>query len=314
MERPSRYSRSRARDRCASARRSSRSFMPGAKAVYLPSPTWGNHKNILADSRRASGREYAILRREHRRLWTWPACWKSIDDAHARGVRRDACTGARTTRRAWTRRATEWRYRSRTSMQKKNRVGSVLRRGVPGVRERVARTRTPSAPYGCSRRCGRWSSSARRAYSKNLGLYAERVGAHHRGARTTLAAATNTRRLADEPRWRGRCTATRRCTARGSSATVMNDPVLFQARSITLVPIRPRRRGERRSLRTFPGVSLRPPLGFNPDTPRRLSTPSDAFQLHPDVASYGTTLSGGTTRWARWLAASRRFAGSCSRS
>ena len=28
----------------------------------------------------------------------------------------------------------------------------------------------------------------------------------------------------------------------------------------TLVPIRPRRRGERRSLRTFPGVSLRPPL------------------------------------------------------
>jgi hypothetical protein len=49
----------------------------------------------------------------------------------------------------------------------------------------------------------------------------------------------------------------------------------------TLVPIRPRRRGERRSLRTFPGVSLRPPLAFNPDTPRRLSTPTDAFQLHP---------------------------------
>ena len=43
----------------------------------------------------------------------------------------------------------------------------------------------------------------------------------------------------------------------------------------TLVPIRPRRRGERRSLRTFPAVS--PPPGslasFNPDTPRRLSTP-----------------------------------------
>ena len=54
---------------------------------------------------------------------------------------------------------------------------------------------------------------------------------------------------------------------------------------LTLVPIRPRRRGERRSLRTFsPGVvSLRPPLAFNPDAPRRLSTPSDAFQLHPDV-------------------------------
>ena len=44
---------------------------------------------------------------------------------------------------------------------------------------------------------------------------------------------------------------------------------------LTLVPIRPRRRGERRSLRTFsPGASLRPgSLAFNPDTPRRLSTP-----------------------------------------
>jgi hypothetical protein len=57
----------------------------------------------------------------------------------------------------------------------------------------------------------------------------------------------------------------------------------------TLVPIRPRRRGERRFLRTFPGASLRPPLAFNP-RPRRLSTPSDAFRLHPDVRSYGTTL------------------------
>jgi thiamine pyrophosphate-dependent acetolactate synthase large subunit-like protein len=43
---------------------------------------------------------------------------------------------------------------------------------------------------------------------------------------------------------------------------------------LTLVPVRPRRRGERRSLRTFAGVSLRPgSLAFNPDTPRRLSTP-----------------------------------------
>jgi hypothetical protein len=41
---------------------------------------------------------------------------------------------------------------------------------------------------------------------------------------------------------------------------------------LTLVPIRPRRRGERRSLRTLPGVSLRPPLAFNP-RPRCLSTP-----------------------------------------
>ena len=58
----------------------------------------------------------------------------------------------------------------------------------------------------------------------------------------------------------------------------------------TLVPIRPRSRGERRSLRTFAVVSLRTHHGFNP-RPRCLSTPSDAFQLHPDVRLYGTTLS-----------------------
>ena len=44
------------------------------------------------------------------------------------------------------------------------------------------------------------------------------------------------------------------------------------ALSFTLVPIRPRSRGERRFLRTSPGVSLRPPLAFDP-RPRRLSTP-----------------------------------------
>jgi len=57
----------------------------------------------------------------------------------------------------------------------------------------------------------------------------------------------------------------------------------------TLVPIRPRWRGERRSLRTFlpGGASLRPPLAFNP-RPRRLSTPPDAFEHHPDIALYGT--------------------------
>jgi len=37
-------------------------------------------------------------------------------------------------------------------------------------------------------------------------------------------------------------------------------------------------------------VSLHPSNAFNP-RPRRLSTPSDAFQLHPDVRTYGTTLS-----------------------
>jgi len=42
----------------------------------------------------------------------------------------------------------------------------------------------------------------------------------------------------------------------------------------TLVPIRPRWRGERRSLRTFAArVSLLPSHALNPDTPRRLSTP-----------------------------------------
>ena len=64
------------------------------------------------------------------------------------------------------------------------------------------------------------------------------------------------------------------------------DPLTSQARPVrfylTLVPVRPRRRGERRSLRTLPGDSLRPHLAHNP-RPRRLSTPTDAFQLHPDV-------------------------------
>jgi hypothetical protein len=71
-----------------------------------------------------------------------------------------------------------------------------------------------------------------------------------------------------------------------------DDVVHLRRVLLTLVPIRPRSRGERRSLRAFlPGVSLRPPLAFNPDTPRRLSTPPDAFQLHPDDAAlYGTTL------------------------
>jgi WD40 repeat protein len=66
--------------------------------------------------------------------------------------------------------------------------------------------------------------------------------------------------------------------------------------SITLVPIRPRSRGERRSLRTFsPADSLRPgSLAFNPDTPRAMpfNSASDAFQLHPDVRSYGRLPSG----------------------
>ena len=55
----------------------------------------------------------------------------------------------------------------------------------------------------------------------------------------------------------------------GFSAIAM----LFSGAFYTLVPIRPRRRGERRSLRTFPGASLRPHPAFNTPRPRRLSTP-----------------------------------------
>ena len=58
----------------------------------------------------------------------------------------------------------------------------------------------------------------------------------------------------------------------------------------TLVPIRPRWRGERRSLRTLPVASLRPPLAYNP-RPRRLSTPTDTYELHPYLALYGIALS-----------------------
>jgi hypothetical protein len=54
-----------------------------------------------------------------------------------------------------------------------------------------------------------------------------------------------------------------------------------------LVPIRPRSRGERRSLRTFsPGARFSPPRAPRSRS-RHTSTPfnsaSDAFQLHPDI-------------------------------
>ena len=67
-------------------------------------------------------------------------------------------------------------------------------------------------------------------------------------------------------------------------------PAEVEVRSIHWFPYDRVRRGERRFLRTLPGVSLRPSLAFNP-RPRRLSTPTDAFQLHPAIALYGTTLS-----------------------
>ena len=77
---------------------------------------------------------------------------------------------------------------------------------------------------------------------------------------------------------------------------------------LTPVPIRPR--GERRFLRTFsPGVSFRPRHGFNPRQ-RRLSTSTDAFQLHPDVASRGpSTRSGGPPKRSRTARAGRAVRG-----
>ena len=81
---------------------------------------------------------------------------------------------------------------------------------------------------------------------------------------------------------------------RDAAAKLVGD--LKQARLVppvvTPVPIRQRSRGERRSLRTLPGGYLRPPLAFN-TRPRRLSTPPDAFELHPDVCRLAreTTLS-----------------------
>ena len=76
------------------------------------------------------------------------------------------------------------------------------------------------------------------------------------------------------------------------NAADVAEEALNKARSVvylTLVPIRPRRRDERRSLRrTFsPGVSLRPsPLPFDPDTPRRPpfnSTPYAPFNSTPTL-------------------------------
>jgi hypothetical protein len=61
---------------------------------------------------------------------------------------------------------------------------------------------------------------------------------------------------------------------------------------LTLVPIRPRRRGERRSLRTFLSWRISAPTPrFQSPTSAPFNSASDAFQLHPDVRSYGTALS-----------------------
>ena len=75
------------------------------------------------------------------------------------------------------------------------------------------------------------------------------------------------------------------CIGGGLGATIQK---LVLGAFYTLVPIRPRSRGERRSLRTFAVVPLRPgslafdPLAFDP-RPRRLSTPPR--RGHIDVAA-----------------------------
>ena len=97
------------------------------------------------------------------------------------------------------------------------------------------------------------------------------------------------------------------CGARWGIRATLLSGLTLQARSFafTLVPVRPRRRGARRSLRTLPGASLRPgSLAFNPDahTSTPFNSASDAFQLHPDiVASYcgPSTLSARTSRKGR---------------
>ena len=104
----------------------------------------------------------------------------------------------------------------------------------------------------------------------------------HRQARTCSRRTKTTRRRPRPPSSRRTSSPSR---TRRASAGKFTSGAFY-----TLVPIRPRWRGERRFLRTLPGVSLRPPPAFNP-RPRCLSTPTDAFQLHPDIRLYGTTLS-----------------------
>ena len=104
------------------------------------------------------------------------------------------------------------------------------------------------------------------------------------------------RELEEESRSRAASRATSaRPTPEKPNKPAANPGVSVSGAFYTLVPIRPRRRCGRRSLRTFPSVSLRPPLAFN-TRPRRLSTPTDAFELPPDVRLYRTALSLGRRR------------------
>ena len=123
-----------------------------------------------------------------------------------------------------------------------------------------------------------------------------------RGARGIEARVGSSKPPRRSPRRRRRRRRTRRTHVvggvpdrhRGLAGRAARDEAAVRARRrrregafiFTLVPIQPRSRGERRSLRTFPGVSLRPSLAFNP-RPRRLSTPLlTPFNSTPDIRRF----------------------------
>jgi ankyrin repeat protein len=151
-------------------------------------------------------------------------------------------------------------------------VGRSRRRSSRVDRSGCARSGTRSCATPSSRRTGITTRGRR-----------SRRGCGGRGGRRSA-------RTIPTLRGRTRTTTTSRPTTLiPTPQTLRPTPTTRSGAFYTLVPIRPRRRGERRSLRTFAVVSLPPSLAFNP-RPRRLSTPTDAFELHPDVRSYGTTL------------------------
>eukprot|EP00982_Pelagococcus_subviridis_P004586 29243-Pelagococcus_subviridis.AAC.8 len=235
-----------------------------------------------------------------------------LDDLPARGsslARRAPASAARRSRARRTRRERDGRCVAAAVLERPR-----LARALPTARDPTARRRASSTRVRSRRAHRRRRATADRASRPRL---ARASCAHRRsraarrrcrrgGTRTTSPAGTARARAPPTPRERRRRTTRRRrrrarwgpCpggtlprayptstprTARASSRRIRR--VI-----LTPVPIRPRSRGARRSLRTFPGVSLRPgPLAFDPRA-RRLSTPTDAFERHPDVASRGTRL------------------------
>jgi aspartate aminotransferase len=195
-------------------------FLPG-KAVYLPSPTWGNHKNILADSG-VEWREYAYYDASTVGL-DLAGFLKSIDDAPEGSIfMLHGCahnpTGVDPT-------LAEWRQIA-DAMQKKNHVAffDVAYQGfASGSLVEDAAAPRLFAEMGMEFFCAQ-------SYSKNLGLYAERIGALN-AVLNDATAATNTlsqmnriaRAMYSNPPVHGARIA----------ATVINDPELFQARSIS---------------------------------------------------------------------------------